>query len=108
MVDPYSYIKYKNQDPSIEPYSESTVIEILDIIDDKINKDIFKKYKINPRAVLAQDFAHAVVRKLSWKLLTRVKNIDEYEKHNVGDIRNIVYVDDDDHEDSNQQEGDFY
>lgn len=106
MVDPYSYIKYQNEDPSIDPYSESTVKEILDIIDEKIDKDIRKKYHLSPRAILGQDFAHTVIRKLSWKLLTRVKNIDDYERTNVGDIRNIIYLDDDD-EDSNQ-EGDFY
>jgi hypothetical protein len=96
MVDPYSYIKYRTQDPSVDPYSESTTKEILELIDDKIDKDISKKYHISPRAILAQDFAHTVIRKLSWKLLTRVKNIDDYERENSADIRNhVVYVDDD-------------
>jgi hypothetical protein len=87
------YYHYSNPDPSINKYAEISTDEILRLLDDKINKDIYRIYEVRTRSILGQDLAHAVIRLLAWKLLQRVNNIDKFEKQNSADIRNHFDLD---------------
>jgi len=90
MSYPHTYYKYKNEDPSIKKYAEISVNEILELLDKKINEDIFRIYRISTKSILGQDLAHAIIRLLSYQLVQRVKNINDFEKNDVGDLRHFT------------------
>jgi hypothetical protein len=90
MSNPHTYYKYNNEDPSIKKNAEISVNEILDLLDKKINKDIFRIYRISIKSILGQDLAHAIIRLLSYQLAQRVKNINDFEKNDEGDLRHFT------------------
>ncbi len=61
---------------------------MLQLLDNKINKDIYRIYEVRSGSILGKDLKHAIIRKLAYKLYQRVREIDRFEKQNSGDIRN--------------------
>ena len=82
------YYHYQNPDASIEKYAKISVDEILQLLDDKINKNIYRIYEVRSGSILGKDLKHAIIRLLAYKLYQRVQEIDRFEKQNSGDIRN--------------------
>ena len=81
------YWKYQNPDPSTEHYSTTITNEILQKIDDSIDQSGKRIYNLRSKAILVQDLRHAIIRKLANRLALRVREIEQYERANSGDIR---------------------
>jgi hypothetical protein len=82
------YYHFTNPDPSIDKYAEISTDEIFQLLYDKIKKDIYRIYKVRSGAIIGKDLKHAVIRKLAYKLFQKVQEIDQFERHNSGDLRN--------------------
>jgi hypothetical protein len=82
------YYHYANPDPSTDRYAEISTNEIFQLLYNKIKKDIYRFYKVRPEAIIGIDLKHAIIRKLAYKLFQRVLEIDQFERHNSGDLRN--------------------
>ena len=85
------YYKYKNPDPSTARYAPIVTAEILEIIDEKIDKSIKKIYHVRPESVLGIDLKHSVTRELFHQLHIQVVKIDNFEADNSGDLRNYPW-----------------
>jgi len=85
------YHKFQNPDPSTAKFAPIVASEILEDIEDKINKKIWEIYRLRPDTVLGIDLTHAVIRELSHKLLDEIVEIDKFEKENKGDLRNYPW-----------------
>jgi hypothetical protein len=82
------YWKYKNDDPSTAYYATIVSNEIFSEIQDRINKRGKDIYHVRPEAIIVQDLGHEVIRQLAQMLNEHVKDIEQYERENSGDIRN--------------------
>jgi len=82
------YWKYKNNDPSTAYYAAIVAGEIFSEIKDKINKRGKDIYNVRPGAIIVQDLHHETIRQLARMLTVRVKEIEQYEQENSGDITN--------------------
>ena len=82
------YYKYKNPDPSTAKNAPIVTAEILEIINEKIDKSIKKIYHVRAESVLGIDLKHAITRELFDKLHRQVVKIDNFEADNSGDLRN--------------------
>src|SRR5437867_54968 len=85
------YYHYSNPDPSINKYAEISTDEILQLLDNKIKKDIYRIREVRSGAIIGKDLKHAVIRKLAYKLFQKVQEIDQIERHNSRDLRNHFY-----------------
>jgi hypothetical protein len=84
------YYHYRNPDPSTQRHAAISIAEILELIDDKIWKDIYRFYEVRSRSIIGQELRHAIIRELAFKLFQKVQQIDKFEKRNSGDLRTFV------------------
>ena len=82
------YWKYENVDSSTAHYAKVIVNKIFDGMRETIDKEGRNIYHVRPEAIIVQDLHHAVVRTLAHKLAQYVKEIEQFEQENSGDIRN--------------------
>ena len=82
------YWKYQNADPSTAHYAKFIVDKIFDGIRETVDKRGWDIYHVRSDAIIVQDLYHAVIRMLAHELAQHVKEIDQYEQENSGDIRN--------------------
>jgi DNA repair photolyase len=86
------YNKYSNADPSTSAYAPRIVDEIVQEIEEKIDKDSRRIYgrSIGTNAILGIDLRHEVIRKLAHRLYIETLKIDDFERENSTDIRNYT------------------
>ena len=81
------YYHYVNPDPSIDRYAEISTNEIFQLCTIKLRK-IFIESTRSEQDYYRKDLKNAIIRKLAHKLLQKVREIDQFERHNSGDLRN--------------------
>lgn len=82
------YWKYNNVDPSTARYGTIVSDEIFFETHEIINKRGKDIYGVRYEGIIVQDLHHEVIRQLVQKLTEHVKEIEEYELENSGDITN--------------------
>jgi hypothetical protein len=82
------YKKYYNQDPSTSPNAIRTALELIPMIEGKIDKNSWHFYGVRPEAIIARDHRHAVYRELYYQIWIELIKIKDFEKENASDIRN--------------------
>jgi len=85
-----NYRKFKNPDPSTAKYAPIVAAEILEIIEEKIDKSVTRIYRVRTDSVLGIDLRHAVIRGLSYLLNEEIIRINKFEKQNSNDLRNYL------------------
>ena len=85
------YHKFKKADPSTARYAPIITAEILEIIEEKINKDSVRFYHVRADSVLGIDLRHAVIRQLFVQLHEEIIKIDKFERENSNDLRNYPW-----------------
>jgi hypothetical protein len=105
------YWKYENADPSTAHYGTNVAKEIFSEIQDKIKKRGRSIYHVRAEAIIVQDLYHEVIRQLADMLTEHIKDIEQYEKENSGDITNYFDPEkeekeqNDENEENEQKEG---
>jgi uncharacterized Fe-S cluster-containing radical SAM superfamily protein len=86
------YNKYSNADPSTSLYAPGIVDEIVQGIEEKIDKDSRRIYgrSIGTNAILGKDLRREIIRKLAHRLYIETLKIDGFERENCTDMRHYM------------------